>query len=339
MTKGLRKYAVWLLIILLISSCQTAPSANQKHLLEPYTIEKPAHFPTIPIPADNPMSAEKVKLGEALFFDPILSSDSSISCASCHFPGFAFSDTVALSRGVHDSIGKRNAPPLINIAYAPVLFRDGGAQSLEMQLYTPIEDDHEMNLDIDEAVLRLQESNQYRPMFEEVFDTLPTVFGLTRALAAYERTLIGGSSRYDTFLTTGDSSIFNEQEKLGLQLFYRSDLNCAACHSGFNLTDHSFRNNGLYETYTDWGHANLSMDSSDIGKFRVPSLRNIALTAPYMHDGSFTSLESVIRHYANGGKAHPHKDPSLQGFVITDNETDALIQFFHTLTDTAIIEH
>lgn len=324
----------WIIYFLIALSCESSNKQGETiGEIEPYQIDKPAHFPAISIPADNPMSAEKVALGEALFFDPTLSADSSVSCASCHFPNAAFSDTVALSLGVGDSVGKRNAPSLVNVAYASSLFRDGGAPNLEMQIFTPIEDDHEMNLDIDDAVERLRENTHYLELFQEVFDTIPTVFGLTRAIAAYERTLIGGTSKYDRFLVAGDSSIFSPEEKLGLQLFYSSRLNCGACHSGFNFTDDSFRNNGIYANYKDWGHANLSMDSSDIGKFRVPSLRNISLTQPYMHDGSFDSIEAVIRHYAAGGKNHFNTDSLITGFVISDSEIRALSRFLYTLTD------
>ena len=332
--KSVNFRGIWFIYFLIALSCESSNNQNETiGEIAPYQIDKPAHFPAISIPADNPMSAEKVALGEALFFDPILSSDTTISCASCHFAGYAFSDTVALSLGVNDSIGKRNAPSLMNVAYASSLFRDGGAPNLEMQIFTPIEDDHEMNLDIDDAVERLRQNATYVERFKDVFDTLPTVFGLTRAIAAYERTLIGGTSKYDRFLVSGDSSIFDTEEKLGLQLFFSSRLNCVACHAGFNFTDDSFRNNGIYVDYSDWGHANLSMDSSDIGKFRVPSLRNVTLTGPYMHDGSLNTIEAVIRHYAAGGKNHFNTDSLISGFDISDSEIRALSRFLHSLTD------
>lgn len=300
----------------------------------PFSVDLPAHFPSIEIPANNRITAEKVALGKRLFFDPILSFDTSVSCASCHFPDRAFSDTIALSLGVNNRIGDRNAPSLINVAYATSLFRDGGAPSLEMQIITPIEDENEMHLDIDDAVVRLQNDPSYVKDFVEVFDTLPTLFGLTGAIAAFERTLIGGSSKYDSFLQSKDSAVFNSQEKLGLQLFMSDDLKCAKCHKGFYLSDNSYRNNGLYKNAIDLGRANLTLDSADIGKFRVPSLRNITLTAPYMHDGSLGTLEEVINHYAAGGKNASNQDPLIKGFDLSDQEHEALVLFLTTLTDT-----
>ena len=322
-----------LVLILLLSGC-SSESESRTGIVSDYLIDKPAHFPEMSIPEDNPMTLEKVELGEQLFFDPILSSDTSISCASCHFPQYAFSDTSALSTGVMNRLGKRNAPPLLNIGYATSFFRDGGAQTLEMQMITPIEDENEMNLDVDDAVTRLKASPYYDSLFQRVFNKPPDLFGLTRAIAAYERTLVGGKSIYDKFLATGDSSVFTAEEKHGFELFSSRQLNCTACHNGFNLTDNSYRNNGLYELYEDWGHANLSLDSNDRGKFRVPSLRNIELTAPYMFDGSLATLDAVIDHYMEGGKASPLKDAEIQTFTLSSIEKTALIAFLNTLTDT-----
>ncbi|MGB1104086.1 MAG: cytochrome-c peroxidase [Crocinitomicaceae bacterium] len=331
-----KKTSIGFCAIAFLSVFSSCADIGQEKIDEivPFSVDLPAHFPSIEIPVDNPITAEKVALGERLFFDPILSFDTSVSCASCHFPDRAFSDTIALSLGVNNRIGDRNAPSLINVAYATSLFRDGGAPSLEMQIITPIEDENEMHLDIDDAVVRLQNDPSYVKDFVEVFDTLPTLFGLTRAIAAFERTLIGGSSKYDSFLQSKDSAVFNSQEKLGLQLFMSDDLKCAKCHEGFYLSDNSYRNNGLYKNAIDLGRANLTLDSADIGKFRVPSLRNITLTAPYMHDGSLGTLEEVINHYAVGGKNASNQDSLIKGFDLSDEEHEALVLFLTTLTDT-----
>lgn len=331
-----KKTSIGFCAIAFLSVFSSCADIGQEKIDEivPFSVDLPAHFPSIEIPANNPITAEKVALGKRLFFDPILSFDTSVSCASCHFPDRAFSDTIALSLGVNNRIGDRNAPSLINVAYATSLFRDGGAPSLEMQIITPIEDENEMHLDIDDAVVRLQNDPSYVKDFVEVFDTLPTLFGLTGAIAAFERTLIGGSSKYDSFLQSKDSAVFNSQEKLGLQLFMSDDLKCAKCHEGFYLSDNSYRNNGLYKNAIDLGRANLTLDSADIGKFRVPSLRNITLTAPYMHDGSLGTLEEVINHYAAGGKNASNQDPLIKGFDLSDQEHEALVLFLTTLTDT-----
>ena len=333
---GFIKHVSFSITAILLTNCVGVVEETDP-ITSPYEVEVPSHFPPIPVSNDNPLSEEKIALGKRLFFDPILSLDSSVRCASCHFTSHAFSDTITLSRGIGDSIGDRNAPSLMNVAYATSLFRDGGAPSLEMQLYTPIEDEKEMHLDIDQAVIRLLNNTSYVRDFQNVFDTLPTLFGLTRSIAAYERTLISGNSTYDHFLKTGDSSIFNPQEKLGLQLFMSDELQCYSCHSGFYMSDNSYRNNGLYATYDDLGRANLSLDTSDIGKFKVPSLRNISITGPYMHNGSVLSLGAIIDHYAEGGKNNANQDDLINGFQITEEEKEALIQFLETLTDSAYL--
>lgn len=331
---------IGILNLLLLAGCNGGHSENDglpqtnEHISN-YEIKKPDHFPEIPIPEDNPMTEKKIELGKKLFFDPILSSDTTVSCASCHFSGYAFSDTVALSLGVENRTGKRNAPPLLNIAYASSFFRDGGAPTLEMQLITPIEDENEMNLDVNDAVERLKNNPIYVRMFEEVFNEPPSLFGLTRSIAAYERTLISTGSKYDRYLQTNDKSVFSEKEALGYELFTSNELKCTQCHSGFNLTNNGFHNNGIYADYADFGRANLTLDSINIGEFRVPSLRNIAITGPYMHDGSFATLEEVITHYSNGGQKHKNQDSLINGFEITQTEKEALIAFLNTLTDSS----
>lgn len=299
----------------------------------------PEGFPEIEYPEDNYPTKAKIELGKKLFFDPILSDDRTISCASCHFPEYAFSDTVALSKGVQQRTGKRNAPSLMNIAYHPILFRDGGAPTLEIQLITPIQDENEMNLNITEAIDRLSEDSTYTELFDNAFGQPPSLFGLSRAIAAYERTLISGDSKYDDFKRTGDSTLFNSQELLGLKLFSSDRLNCTACHNGFDFTDYSFRNNGLYTNYTDPGRANITLDSADLGKFKVPSLRNVALTSPYMHDGSLPDLKAVIHHYNSIEENNHLKDTDIQSINLAENEINALISFLNTLTDKSLQKH
>lgn len=307
---------------------------------EPEKIEKKFEF-QIPngfsqpiMREDNPMSFSKIKLGKKLFFDPVLSLDSSISCGSCHRPQFAYSDPNPISPGVDGKLALRNAPSLSNLAWHPYFFAEGGSPNLESQVLGPVEDPDEMAFSIIKAVDRLKNSSEYNVLFQEAFNDSPSVYTTTRAIAAFERSLVSSNSKYDRFAFGGDSTALNPDEIIGYQLFSSDKLKCQSCHSGFMFTDFSFQNNGIYEVYEDPGRMRLSMDDIDRGKFKVPSLRNIELTGPYMHNGSFGSLEEIIEHYASGGKNHRNQSPKIQGFDISDKEKQALVKFLKSLTDT-----
>ncbi|MGV3636950.1 MAG: cytochrome-c peroxidase [Flavobacteriales bacterium] len=286
-----------------------------------------------PVPADNPLTVASVSLGKALFFDPRLSRDGTLSCASCHHPDRAFSDTVALSVGVEGRTGLRNSPTLGNVAYHPNFFRDGGIPTLERQLIAPVTDVAEMDHTLNGAVAAVVEDERYQRWSQLAYGRALDPFVITRALASYERTLLSGWSRFDRYFYEGRTDAITESEVRGWDLFRSNALNCTACHSGFDFSDHSFHNIGQYAEYPDRGRERITLDPADNGKFKVPTLRNIALTAPYMHDGAMTTLDEVIDHFASGGVAHPNKSPLMPSFVLTPAEKADLIAFLHALTD------
>ncbi|MFN0049779.1 MAG: cytochrome-c peroxidase [Cytophagales bacterium] len=293
----------------------------------------PKGFPYPEIPLDNLPTQNRIDLGKKLFFDPILSRDSTISCASCHHTDKFFTDNQKLSKGIDGRLGKRNATSLINVAYLTDIFWDGGVPNLEQQVLAPIEDHTEMDFDANKVVERLKKHSNYSILFQKAYQQEPTIFALTRAIACYERTLIGGTSRFDRFLNENDSSALSESEIRGHNLFLSEDGECFHCHVGFNFTDNSFRNNGLYRTYPDSGRARITMDDADIGKFKVPSLRNITKTAPYMHDGSLATLDQVLDHYISGGKRHPNRSPIIKPLPLNLKQKQDIINFLSSLTD------
>lgn len=304
---------------------------------EEYKFQIPEGFSKPLLRKDNPLSFSKIALGKKLFFDPILSLDSSISCGSCHRPQFAYSDPNPISPGVNGKVALRNAPSLSNLAWHPYFFAEGGSPNLESQVLGPVEDPNEMAFSIIKAVDRLKNNFNYTQLFQEVFNDSPSVYNTTRAIAAFERSLVSSDSKFDQYVLRGDKSAFTPVEKRGYELFISDSLKCNSCHSGFMLTNFSFQNNGIYEVYQDPGRTRLTLNEKDRGKFKVPSLRNIALTGPYMHDGSFDNLDEIIEHYASGGKKHPNQSKKIQGFKISKEDKKALIQFLYCLTDTVFI--
>lgn len=314
--------------------CITCKPDAPQPVEQPFILELPAGFPPMPIPEDNPLTAEKIALGKKLFFDPILSVDSTVSCGSCHTIALAYADDVPISPGVEGRLGFRNAPTLTNIGYAPYMLMDGGAATIEQQMYVPLEDYHEMAFNMVLLIMRLRSNAEYGNLFYKVFQTEPDAFGITRALGAFERSLISGNSAFDAYYYRGNTSALDDSQIRGMQLFFSDDLQCSKCHSGFNFTNYAFENNGLSEDYgADSGRARISHNPVDADKFKVPTLRNIALTAPYMHDGSIASLEEVIEHYNSGGANHPNKSPLIQPLALTSDQKEDLLHFLESLTD------
>ncbi len=321
-------------IVLLLVACE-APKADGP---TPLTLDIPKGFPPMNIPSDNPMTVEAVDLGRQLFFDPLLSKDYSISCASCHFPAYAFSDTVAVSPGVHeDRLGNRNAYPLANVGYLQALFMEGGVPSLELQVMAPMGETSEMDMPLHEAVERMRGNKTYVELSQKAYDREIDPWVVTRALAAYQRTLISGDSSFDHFLYHGEKDALSDDAKAGWKRF--KAFGCYSCHSGPLLTDQRYYNIGLYSEYDDPGRGRLTDDPDDRGKFRVPSLRNVALTAPYMHDGSIKSLDEVIDHFALGGKVHINKSSLIKEFEIDEQGKRELIAFLESLTDSTFISN
>lgn len=299
-----------------------------------FTLELPPGAPVPPVPEANRPTATRVALGKRLFFDERLSLGRGISCASCHHPARAFSDTVALSVGVHGTTGFRNASSLANVAYHPALFRDGGVPTLEQQVLAPVHDEAEMDADINVVAMRLAGEEPYRSWSRKAYGRDLDPYVITRAIACYERTLISGWSRFDRFRYRNDASALTAEELQGWAVFTGAETNCSGCHSGFDLSDHDYHNIGTSLDHSaDPGRERITLRPEDRGKFKTPTLRNIALTAPYMHDGSMATLEQVIGHFAGGGVADPNKSPLVHSFTLSDADRQALIAFLHTLTD------
>jgi cytochrome c peroxidase len=302
-----------------------------------YVLQVPQGFPQPFFPADNGLTKSRVELGKKLFFDPALSVDHSVSCASCHLQERGFADDTPLSTGVQGRVGNRNAPGLANMAWMPVFMRDGGIPTLELQVLGPISDHNEMDFDIQQIVARLSTDQDYQSRSRQAYDRPLDAFVIMRALASFERTFVSGNSRYDQSVR-GEVSLTNEELR-GKDLFFSDTLGCGNCHSGFLFTNHNFENNGLYYQYADSGRARITFQYYDVGRFRVPSLRNVEVTAPYMHDGSKTTLEAVINHYAAGGAGHPNESSFINGFTISGSDKLALIAFLKSLTDPAFLNN
>ena len=321
---------IFLAIASLLLSCDCEPPV----LMQADIRAVPGHFPAMPVAEDNPLNEAKWELGRHLFFDTRLSEDGAVSCASCHIPSHAFAQPQAVSEGTGGIAGTRNAPALMNMAWQPAFHREGGIPSLEAQVLAPIQEPTEFNRDVAELVDALALDPQYQQWSEEGFGRPFDAFVLTRAIAAFERTLVSGTSPYDAWLQ-GDVDALNEAEMRGLELF--ETLDCAGCHSGVFLTDFDTHNTGLYEDYDDPGAFRLTFDSTDIGAFKTPSLRNVAETAPYMFDGSFSSLEDVIEHYVSGGVGHVNQDARVQPRDLSAEDKADLIAFLRSLSDPSYV--
>ncbi len=279
------------------------------------------------------------ELGEKLFFDPILSKDKMISCGSCHKPEFAFADNRSLSLGVGDSLGVRNTPSVMNMASREHFFYDGRAATLEEQAIGPIENPVEMNLKIDEAIKRLNESEIYQSLFKKIYLEEPTVENLTNALADFQRSLESdGTAPHDEWINDENPNGLSLSQQRGREIFLDKGK-CFDCHFGPDFTGDEFRNIGTYDEkeYKDRGRFDVTKDSSDLGKFKTPGLRNVALTAPYMHDGSLETLEEVVEFYSDLYMfvQEPINIDTLmvEPLKLTYQEKEDLVNFLHSLTD------
>lgn len=322
---------VVLAAIIFSSSCR-----EKENIVPPADVAlrtAPAGFPAIPFPEENPFTIEKWTLGKKLFHDKMLSVDYSTSCASCHQSNLAFSDGLPKSMGAGGVTARRNAPTLANVAYQPYYMKEGGVGTLEMQVLVPVQEHDELNFELLKIAERMKQLPEYVQLSEQVFGRQPDPYVITRAIATYERTLVSGNSAYDKFRHGNTINAFNQSAQRGMQLFFSTRTNCSACHNGFNFTNYSFENNGLYEYYTDIGRERVTRNKADNGKFKVPTLRNTGLTAPYMHDGSMATLRDVVAHYNSGGKAHPARSVHIRPLGLTKSEQDDLVSFLESLTD------
>ncbi len=321
------------ILFLVILSVLLFACAKEEAAMEAESILKiPAGFPAPDFPEDNQLTMARWSLGKKLFFDPILSVNQKVSCASCHLPELAFTDGLSFSEGVEGRIGSRNAPTLANVAYHPYLTREGSVPTLEMQILVPIQEHDEFDFNILLIADRLNMDTTYVADSWTAYDRSPDAFVITRAISTFERTILSGDSRYDQYVN-GNKSTLTEAEVRGMNLFFGERLSCSKCHHGFNFTNYAFENNGLNESYLDEGRFRFTGDPNDIALFKVPTLRNVGITAPYMHDGSLATLDEVIEHYNSGGKNHQNKSEHIQTLNLTKVESADLLAFLQSLTD------
>ncbi|MDG1148650.1 MAG: cytochrome c peroxidase [Crocinitomicaceae bacterium] len=292
-------------------------------------------FQQVQHPVDNESSLEKIELGRALFFDERLSIDNSISCASCHLPELAFTDGKVVSEGVGGRLTARNSPTILNSGYLTTVMFDAHLPTLEMQAIVPIQEHVEMDMDMNALIEKLKAVPEYQAAAKSVFGRDFDPWVLTRSIAAFERSLISNNSRFDRYYYFGDQLALTESEQAGWKLFSEK-LYCTECHAPPHFTSFEAENNGLYTDYgEDKGRFRIHNDSLDIGMFKVPSLRNIALTSPYMHDGSMGSLDDVILHYSEGGAGHLLQSDIVKPFELNPHEVVQLKNFLGALTDTS----
>lgn len=322
------------------------------------------------IPADNPLTRAKVLLGEKLYFDKRLSSDGTTSCATCHDPANAFTDHLAVAIGVQSKSGMRNAPTILNTMFTENLFWDGRASSLEEQAKQPILNPFEMAMSANDTVVsRLRGIPEYRQKFQEVFGKAGlTIDTIAKAIAAYERTLLSADSPFDRFIA-GDARAITASQKRGWELF-KGKAKCIECHA-FNeaspfFSDFKFHNTGIVakqfdsdrlsglakkmtgaealpslthsEGFTELGRYLITRKPEDIGAFRTPTLRDIELTSPYMHNGSEKTLIDVVRFYNRGGNANPNLDKRMRSLNLSDTEMNDLVEFLRALTSDAVLK-
>ncbi len=317
-------------VLFLFSSCE--PDKTEVPPSSFVEFERPEHFPA-PVYrfGKNKLTTEGFKLGRKLFYDPILSASGTISCGSCHFQEAGFSDPgKALSTGINGKTGMRNAPALANLAWFPAFMADGGIGHIEVMPIAPITDSLEMGAPLKDVLSKLNNDAVYKSLFKEAFD-VDSISSqkLLYALTQFMSMMISAESKFDQQLL--GKNVFTKTEERGYTLFKQ---NCATCHSGALTTDFSFKNNGLDLYSKDPGRARITQDDSDRGKFKVPSLRNVELSFPYMHDGRFNTLEEVIDHYTVGIQPTPNLAEELkQPIVLSKYDKQDLIKFLTTLTD------
>jgi len=324
------------LAVLLVLGCR---KEVVKEVRQDDIMRIPAGFPPMHMPDDNRFTTERWQLGKRLFYEKALSRNRTVSCASCHHPQLAFSDSTAFSKGDQGAAGTSNAPTLSNIGYHPYLTRAGSVPTIEMQVLVPVQEHNEFNTHVPDIVARLATDTSYQRMAQQAYGRAMDAFVLTRALACFERSIISGNSAYDQYYFQGKATAMNDLQLQGKELFFSEKTNCTACHSGFNFTNYSFENNGLYTSYADSGRMRFTRTEADRARFKVPTLRNIAFTAPYMHDGSIASLDEVVEHYNRGGVAHPNKNALIRPLQLSNEEKKALVAFLHALSDYDFIKN
>jgi len=317
---------------------------SNKPIGKPVAIAAPLGLPPVPIPANNPATADAIALGRKLFYDSRLSNQGTLSCASCHIPGHDFSDPHNVSLGFGGARGARNAPSVVNAAYLPSQFWDGRASTLEEQMLGPVADPVEMDNTAQGVVTNLEKETQYPPLFRKVFGTPDiTINRVENAVASYERTLLSGDSAFDRYEYGGDEKALTAQQIRGLAIFRDSQRgNCAVCHTisaHYALfTDGKFHNigEGVDDDgkFDDVGRMDQSHMVADTGAFETPTLRDIAETGPYMHNGRLKTLDEVVQYYAGQGNSNPYLDKEMKKIHLTAQDRSDLVAFLDSLTGT-----
>jgi len=308
----------------------------------PLEIKAPLGLPPVPLPGDNPPTAETVALGRRLYYAPALSVDNTVACATCHHPKFGFTDGQQFSEGVKKQKGGRNAPTVINAAYYSLQFWDGRAPSLEKQAEGPVQNPMEMAHTLEGVEQKLTADPAYVAQFETAFGPGPITYEMVeRAIATFERTIISGNSPFDRYFYGGDKRALSESARRGLEVFRDPKRgNCTACHTVGEkhalFTDNKFHNIGVGVKnfqVTDPGRYAVTRNEADRGAFKTPTLRNIAQTGPYMHDGSLKTLKDVVDFYVGGGNSNPHLDKEIHALdFLTGQDRKDLVAFLETLT-------
>ncbi len=352
------KYIQILFLCFLIISCgENTNLEDTAYNPTPYIVEVPKGFPPMPIPADNPLTLEGITLGRDLFYDKKLSGNNTMSCSSCHDPHKGFTDGKATSKGIDGINGKRSSMSLVNVGFIKNgMFWDGRAKSLEDQALRPVEDKIELHTTWPEVEVKLQKDANYPTLFRKAFgikDKAEITKDLAvKAIAQFERIIVsGGNSRYDKFIR-GELK-FTDEELMGYILYsdgnknLSTDFQCNHCHQLDLAEGDAYFNNGLQATanlegFNDLGKGGFTKKLAENGTMRAVTLRNIMLSAPYMHNGSLSTMDEVMEHYMSGGKASPNKDPLISQIKknnFTQQNKKALIAFLHTLTDTSYLSN
>jgi cytochrome c peroxidase len=331
-----------LLVGLLAFSSGCKKTVSEMPIGKVVTIKPPLGLPPVPTPSDNPPTAETIALGRVLFYDTRLSKDNKLSCASCHNPDFYFSDGQRLSLGVEGKFGLRNAPTVLNAAYLSTQFWDGRASSLEQQAASPMANPLEMNQPHEVSVSKIAKDPSYKPLFRNAFGSDDVTIGrIEKALASFERTLLSGNSAFDRYKYGGDKTALTPAQIRGLAVFMDPHRgNCVICHaiddrSGL-FTNGTFHNTGEgvdgSGEFTDVGRFSETKVAKDMGSFKTPTLRNVAKTAPYMHDGSLKTLKEVVDFYAGGGNSNPYLASDMKKIKLTGQDRLDLVDFMESLT-------
>jgi cytochrome c peroxidase len=283
------------------------------------------------IPEGNRLTPQRVRLGRKLFFDPLLSADGTVACASCHDPGHGFANNAPQAVGILGKLGTRNAPSLLNRSYGRSFFWDGRAATLEAQALEPIANPLELGSQVSDVVARLASDAEYRDAFATAYDDGVTADNLGRALAAFERVLLSGDNPVDRF-QAGDASALTDVQRQGLWVF-ESRGRCWRCHQGPNYTDEAFHNTGVasLQAMPDRGRQAVTGDEADQGRFKTPSLRDVSRSGPYMHDGSLATLRDVVEFYNRGGGKNARLDPAITPLGLTSKEIESLLEFLKAL--------